>query len=187
MKLLRISSLLLMVFSLMTGICYAQTAKDYYERGIDYGVAGKFEEAQQQFTKALEADPFYAPARTCLKVSEDALKQKIKTETALYLFKGIAYYDKRMYDEAVAEFKKAIEVNPNLAEAHNSLGAAYANKGMLDEAIAEYKKTIEINPNHDMAHNNLGIVYAYKGMPDKAIVEFKKAIEINPNHAGAHM
>ena len=187
MKVLRIGILTLAVLFLIVGTCYAQSAEEYYTKGIDYGVAGKFEEAQQEFKKALETDPFYTPARMCLKLSEDTLKQRIKTGTALHLFKGVAYYDKDMYDEAIAEYKKAIKINPNYAEAHCVLGLVYAYKGgMFDEAIAEYKKAIEINPNYAEAHYNLGAVYRRKGMFDEAIAEYKKAIEINPNLAEAH-
>ncbi|MCK4419434.1 tetratricopeptide repeat protein, partial [Candidatus Aerophobetes bacterium] len=186
MKVLRIGILTLAVLFLIVGTCYAQSAEEYYTKGIDYGVAGKFEEAQQEFKKALETDPFYTPARMCLKLSEDTLKQRIKTGTALHLFKGVAYYDKDMYDEAIAEYKKAIKINPNYAEAHCVLGAAYGCKEMCDEAIAECKKAIEINPNLAEAHGNLGAVYAYKGMFDEAIAEYKKAIKINPNYAEAH-
>ena len=175
-----------MVFFLISGICYGQSTEDYYDKGIDYGLAGEFEEAQQEFKNALEVDPFYRPAKECLELVEDALKQRIKVETALYLFKGIAYFNKGMYDEAIAECKKAIEINPNLAMAHNNLGLVYHEKGMYDEEIAEYKKAIEINPNLAMAHNNLGLAYRMKGMYDKAIAEYKKAIEINPNYADAH-
>ncbi len=99
---------------------------------------------------------------------------------------GVAYYSKGMYDEAIAEYKKAIESNPNDAKAHYGLGFVYSKKGIFNEAIIEYKKAIEINPNDAEAHNNLALVYGKKGMPDEAIAEYKKAIEINPDLAEAH-
>jgi len=123
MKVLKISLLLLMVFSLMSGISYGQTAKDYYD-------------------------------------------------------KGIAYANKGMLDEAIAEFKKAIQINPNDAMAHNNLGNAYANKGMLDQAIAECKKAIQINPNYATAHMNLAVAYYYKEEYSLAIKHCDRAIEL---------
>ena len=178
MKVLRISLLILMVFSLMTGICYGQTAKDYCERGIEYGVAEKFEEAQQECKKALEIDPFFEPAKECLKLVGDVLKQRIKTENALHQFKGAAYGSKGMYDEEIAEYKRAIEINPNYAQAHCSLGAVYSVKGMYDEAIGEFKKAIEINPNYALPHNNLAIVYYCKREYSLAIKHCDRAIEL---------
>jgi len=144
MKVLKISLLLLMAFSLTTTICYAQTAEDYFDKGIDYGVAGKFEKAQQEFTKALETDPFYAPATLGLNLSEDALKGRIKVETAVHLFKGIVYLKKGMYDEAIAECKDALEINPNLAEAHNNLAVSYYYKGKYKLAIKHCDRAIEL-------------------------------------------
>ncbi|MBA7495919.1 Photosystem I assembly protein Ycf3 [subsurface metagenome] len=186
MKVLKLSLSALMLFSLMTAICYGQTAQDYYDKGIDYGVAGKFEEAQQEFTKALELDSFYTPAKVGLELVEDALKQIIKSRTALHLLRGIFYHNKGIYDDAVAECKKAIEINPNYAGAHHSLGVAYGSKGMYYEAIAELKKAIEINPNYAGAYYNLGVLYGEKGMYDEEIAEYKKAIEVDPNHADTH-
>lgn len=186
MKTLKMGLLLLMLFSLMSAICYGQTAEDYYDKGMEYGVVGEFEKARQEFAKALEVDPFYEPVRIGLKLSEDVLTQRIKVETAIYLFKGIDYDNKKMFDESIAEFRKAIEINPNYAEAYHNLGLVYHHKAMFDEAIAELKKVIEIDPNLPEAHYNLGVAYHNKGMLDEAIAEYKKAIEINPNYADAH-
>lgn len=186
MKVLTIGLLVLMLCSLTTGICYGETPKNYLDKGIYSGVGGDFERAQQQFRKALEADPFYMSARLCLKLSEDVLKQRIEVETALCLFKGVYHANRGMFDEAIAEYKRALEINPNYAGARNCLGEAYRNKGMLDEAIAEYKKALKINPNCADVRNCLGETYRDKGMLDEAIAECKKAIEIDPNDADVH-
>jgi len=95
-----------------------------------------------------------------------------------YFDKGIAYLNKGMLDEAIAEFKKAVEINPNSADAHTALGAAYANKGMPDKATAEYRKAIEINPNSAEAHYGLALSYYYKGGHDSAIRHCDRAIEL---------
>ncbi|MBI3397724.1 MAG: tetratricopeptide repeat protein [Deltaproteobacteria bacterium] len=44
-----------------------------------------------------------------------------------------------MTDEAIKEFIAAIEINPDLAAAHNNLAIAYEQKGWLDKAIKEYQ------------------------------------------------
>jgi tetratricopeptide (TPR) repeat protein len=96
---------------------------------------------------------------------------------------GIKALTAKQYDEAITEFKKAIKINPNYADAHNYLGLAYSKKGMLDKAISEYKKAIKIKPDYALAHLNLGVVYDNKGMVDEAISEYKIAISINPDFA----
>lgn len=99
---------------------------------------------------------------------------------------GVAYGTRGMHNKAIAKFRKAIEINPDYAEAHYNLGVAYSMKGMHDEEVAEYRKAIELHPNYADPHYNLGTVYLNKGMFDQAIAEYKKAIEINPNLAEAH-
>jgi tetratricopeptide (TPR) repeat protein len=77
---------------------------------------------------------------------------------------GNVYISKRLYDEAVEEFKKAIEVipyfpvkmGPNfLAKVHNNLGSAYYYKGLYNRAVEEYKKALEIDPNLEIVKSNL--------------------------------
>ncbi len=87
-------------------------------------------------------------------------------------------------DEAMAELKKALEIDPNFGKAHLMLGVTYTDKGLTDDAIAEYKKAIDLgmdSMNMAIAHYNLGIVYLRKGMGSEAEAEFAKSRQANPN------
>ena len=53
---------------------------------------------------------------------------------------GNALADADRLDEAIAHYRKALEINPDYAEAHNGLGNALAGRGQIDEAIAQYRK-----------------------------------------------
>ena len=86
-------------------------------------------------------------------------------------------------DEAILEFRKAIELNPKYAAAHNLFGNELAKKGKFDEAIAEYRKAIELKPDYAHAHNNLAIALRKKGNVDEAILKYRKAIELQPDFA----
>ena len=55
----------------------------------------------------------------------------------------------------IAWSKKAIELNPDYAEAHSMLGLAYCEKKMWDKAIVEFNKALALNPDDAMAHNSL--------------------------------
>jgi protein O-mannosyl-transferase len=89
-------------------------------------------------------------------------------------------------DKAIAQFQKALQIDPNLAAVHNNLGMALFQKGQVDEAIMHLQKALEINPNYTEAHNNLGNALKQKGKLNEAMVQYHMALEINPNYAGAH-
>ncbi|SVD76896.1 uncharacterized protein METZ01_LOCUS429750, partial [marine metagenome] len=66
--------------------------------------------------------------------------------------RGLNYYKQGKLDTAIAEFKRALKINPGLIEARNNLGNAYHDQGNLIAAVTEYQKAIEINPNDAEAH-----------------------------------
>ena len=85
-----------------------------------------------------------------------------------YFYRGAAQYDEGQLDEAIASFRKAIELQPDYAGAHNNLGAALHDKGQLDEAIISYRKAIELQPDYAEAHNNLGVALREAGQEEEA-------------------
>ena len=89
-------------------------------------------------------------------------------------------------DEAIAEFRTAIRLQPDDAVAHYNLGIALAAQGKLDEAIAEYRTAIRLKPDYAMAHNNLGLALASQGKLDEAVAEYRTAIRLKPDYAEAH-
>ncbi len=92
--------------------------------------------------------------------------------------KGFALYNKGKYEDAIAEFKKALELKPNHYDAHIGLGGAYSAKGMHDEAIAELKKAIAINPNDPKAYYNIAFVHVAKEDVASALPAYQKAIDL---------
>jgi len=91
------------------------------------------------------------------------------------------------YDNTILYNKKAIEINPDFAEAYCNMGFAYVNKGNYDKAIECFQKAIALYPNNPEVYDNMGVAYYYKDNYDKAIECFQKAIEINPDFAGAYL
>jgi tetratricopeptide (TPR) repeat protein len=103
-----------------------------------------------------------------------------------YLIRGNEAYNKRNYDQAIADYNKALEINPESADAYNNRGAAYDKKGNYDQAIADCNKALQINPESAEAYNNRGIAYDGKGNFNQAIADYNKALEINPKYADAY-
>jgi tetratricopeptide (TPR) repeat protein len=88
--------------------------------------------------------------------------------------------------QAIASWRKAIELDPKNVKAQINLGNALANKGKLDEAIACWRKAIELDPKNATAYSNLGAALKDKGQVDEAIACCQKAIELEPKDAEAH-
>lgn len=96
---------------------------------------------------------------------------------------GVAYFDQGKLDEATVEYKRALVIKPDYAEAYDGLGAAYFRFGKVDEAIVEYKRALVIKPDYAEAHDLLGVAYANKGNLREAIIEHKQSLTINPLYA----
>ncbi len=88
-------------------------------------------------------------------------------------------------DGAVAEYRKAIELDPEMALAYSNLGALLQSRGELVEAESLYQTTIGLRPNYALAWNNLAIVRYRRGDGAGAVRAFRRAIELKPDDAGA--
>jgi protein O-mannosyl-transferase len=93
---------------------------------------------------------------------------------------------RRQIDEAIAHFDKALEIQPDYANAHNNLGLALVRLGRVDEGIAHYRQALDINPQHELAENNFGNALAERGQFDEAASHYEKALKIEPDYAEAH-
>ncbi len=88
--------------------------------------------------------------------------------------------------DAELSLRKAIEINPNYANAHYNLGVILNDLGKLQDAEKSYRKAIELNPNYANAYSNLGNVLRDLGNLQDAELSLRKAIELNPNYANAY-
>lgn len=107
-------------------------------------------------------------------------------ETAIKELQRIINGEKDVYERAILNFDKALEVNPRDAQTYNDRGIAYMTKGNYDRAIQDFSKVLEVNPSYVEAYNKRGLAYCKKGEYDCAIFDYNKALEINPNCAGAY-
>jgi TolB-like protein/Tfp pilus assembly protein PilF len=83
------------------------------------------------------------------------------------------------FDEAIAEGKRAVELDPLSPVINSDLGQTFANARRYDEAIAQFRKTLEIDPTFWIAHAALGGTLEHKGDLPAAIAEFTKAQQLS--------
>ena len=77
--------------------------------------------------------------------------------------------------------RRAVELDPDLAEAHTSLGQGLEwLEWDLDGAEREYKRAIELNPDYATAHHRYGVFLMVSGRSDEGLQEFKRALELDP-------
>jgi Tfp pilus assembly protein PilF len=84
-------------------------------------------------------------------------------------------------DDAIAECKKAITVDPEFGNPYNDIGSYLLKQGKLDEAIPWLDKAVlakRYEPRH-YPHCNLGRIYWAKGLLNRAIAEFERALELD--------
>ena len=156
----------------------------YSNRGYAWFEKEDYDRAITDYKKAIELNPKNAEyndtlKRAMSKKAEQVAAKKEKDAT-VYNKRGIAWYEKKNYDKAIADFTKAIELNPRDDVLYHNRGNAWYRKGNYDKAIANYTKAIELNPKDDDYYNMRGIAWYEKKNYDKAIADFTKAIDLNP-------
>lgn len=100
-----------------------------------------------------------------------------------YTFRGWAYHTQGRIDDAIAECKRAIAVDPSFGNPYNDIGAYLIAKGELEEAI-EWLEKAKLAPRYEprhFPHMNLGRIYEAKGMITLAIEEFEQALKFQPD------
>ena len=166
-------------------------------------------------------DPSFTPPEiqtTTPPETEQSAKQQpdAKPRQEIYYELGIVYRDSKMHTEAIVEFQKAIDVDPDFVAAHISLGKAYLEMEQLDKAANTVNTALRIDANSQPARQLLDDIRQVRPperaqstdvpsqMPDarkhyergeaflnnkqynEATATFKRSIKADPNFADAH-
>ncbi|MCH7774507.1 MAG: tetratricopeptide repeat protein, partial [Bacteroidetes bacterium] len=147
-------------------------ASDFYIRGRAYfhqAHRDKNRLAIQMFKKAIQKDKNYAFAYAGL---ADGYSQ-------LYMF-----FDRNNenLEQALVASQKALELDPELAEAHSSRGLALAQNNQFEEAVKQFETAIQLNPKFYDAYYEYGRACRVRGKHDKAAKLFEKATQVEPEN-----
>jgi TolB-like protein/Tfp pilus assembly protein PilF len=169
-----------------------------------------FEKAIAFFQQAIEKDPNYAlaysgladtyalfttysdepPRQLMPKAKEAALKSLALddnlAEGHASLGQIAAYYD---YDFATVEreYRRAIELNPNYASAHQWFAEHLSATKRFDEALAEIRRALELDPLSVIVNRTYGDVLLEARRYNEAIEQYQRTLELDPNFATAHL
>ena len=153
---------------------------------------GQVDEAIAHYRKALEIKPDFAEAHNNLGAvlagrgqsrrgyrpipqgpgNQPRLGLRLTTNL------GHALADGGQIEEAIAQYRKTLELKPGDADAHYNLGLVLARCGQFDEAIACFRKALTTNPDYAEAHFNLGLALAGRERIEEAIAEYRKALDL---------
>jgi len=90
------------------------------------------------------------------------------------------------YEGAIKDCNKALQLDPDFAEAYSRRGTAKHDLGDKQGVIADYDKALQLNPNYAHAYNNRGVAKSALGDKQGAIADYDKALQLNPNYADAY-
>jgi len=169
-----------------------------------------FKQAVQFFTAATEKDPAYALAWSGLSdtytlmtsyggvlrpqeaypKAEAAAIKAVELDDSLaegHVSLGSVRQNQWDWTGAKKEYRRAIELNPNYATAHDWYSGLLLVLGKKDEALLESKQAIALDPLSLSINTGLGDVYSAMGRFDEAIQQYRKTLEIDPKFVSTHI
>lgn len=99
---------------------------------------------------------------------------------------GTALLREGRLNDAIAQFDKALKIDPQYAAGHNNLGNALLRVGRVEESYEHLQKALAIDPHYAEAENNLGNTLLQIGKLDEAATHYGKAVEIDSHYAEAY-
>ena len=124
-------------------------------------------------------------AKQAIEAYQKAIKNKRRTlfftqEPSAYNNLGQAYLYAEEYALAVENFKKVIEMAPDIAEGYVNLTTAYLRQNLATEAREAGLRALETFPQTALLHYNLACAYALEGKSQKAVASLTQAVNLNP-------
>ena len=187
-------------------------AHDAYLKGLYFSsqrTKQGFEAAVESFSNAVAIDPKYAPAYAQLadtynlmgqygwldpsngrSLAWAAAKQALSLDPSLpeaHAALGFSYWYYQWDSTAAeAEFRKAIELEPDNVDAHHWYEQLLMTSGRFAEAEQQMQAALDVDPRSRILRTNLGWLYEYEGRFPEAVAQVQSVLEENPNFLAAH-
>jgi tetratricopeptide (TPR) repeat protein len=159
---------------------------------------GKTDEATRRLTEIVAARPHDVEALSALAELQRSTKKYVdaaatydqaiaavgipqRDNWTLFYFRGICYERSKQWPKAEADFKEALELNPDQPLVLNYLGYSWVDQGLnLEEAFKMLRRAVELRPNDGYIVDSLGWAHFKLGQYDKATETLEKAINLKP-------
>ena len=103
-----------------------------------------------------------------------------------YNNRGIAYHNLKRYQEALTDLNRAIQVDPNFANAYASRGNTYVDLQRYDKALADFQRAIQLDPTLIPAYAQRSSTYAALGRYAEALADVNRVIQLDPRVAQSY-
>jgi tetratricopeptide (TPR) repeat protein len=124
--------------------------------------------------------------RSCTTIIQsDRLSSRPAALLSAYVFRAVAFGGYQQLDLAIADFDKAVTLQPANIDTRYNGAVALERKGEFDQALNDLAKVIEARPDDQNGLFERGYVYLKKGEYDRAIDDFDKVLRMNPQHEQA--
>jgi len=179
-------------------------AEILHERGSLYWALslGQYEKAIESYEQAIKIFPrnpnYYNSLSTLLVIRQSFIRQDVRQydraleainraieiapRSGWYSNRGMLYGAWKKWDIALADYNKALALNPNNARAYINRADVYKERKEFDLALADYNRAIEIDANFAGAYASRGIFYMARKKWDLALADYNRAISIDPDN-----
>lgn len=168
----------------LTGLAAAKCYSSIGEGPQAFSLLAKLE---KQFPD--NADVLYLSAKLHMKAFNNATFAMFQRTPASYRVHELSaeiFEVQNRYSDAIAEYRKAIELNPNASDLHYRLGRALLLEShspqALDQAAAEFRSELKLSPEDGACEFQLGQIAQVQSKPDDARSHFQRALSLSPQH-----
>ena len=109
----------------------------------------------------------------------------VSPEAAKLNHRGLEHLNKKEYEQAVASFREALQIQPEYPEALDNLGKALEATGKDAEAITDFDKAIQIAPQNAAAYADKGLALFHEAKYEESAAAYRQAIEHHKNFSEA--
>jgi tetratricopeptide (TPR) repeat protein len=152
---------------LLVGCVSPAPAQAHIDKGIDYHVAGQYDQALAEYTTALDLD-------TRPEVKAHALSLRSAT-----------FLKMKDYEHALQDANASIELDPTVALTFMGRGYVYLELGQWEEAVTNFNKAIELDDQEYLAYLGRATAHVELKHPNIALADYKATIALAPNQPDA--
>lgn len=171
----------------------ADLADVHNNRGIAYLRLSELGKALEDFNKAVEIDPKFEEAyfnRAGVFIDQQAfplatadlehIRKTYGDSTNYYLKWGDLKFGQGYYEQALAEYDRALTLRPKNVQALVNRGVAYFEKKNFKAAKADFESAVKMDSQQQLAYNNLALIFARENQPEQASKFIDRALDFDP-------